>query len=77
MMVSIRLHAYFHSTVKPKEGTRSSPITAITRDHGDIGNPCPSQFNPETKGLSAFNPGPTPEMKFALPAMIQLDPGVG
>src|SRR6185312_9446249 len=29
MMVSIRLHAYFHSTVKPKEGTRSSAITAI------------------------------------------------
>src|SRR6185437_1294887 len=52
------------------------PITAITRDDGDIGDPCPSQFNPETKGLSAFNPGPTPEMKFALPVMIQLNPRV-
>src|SRR6185312_10896448 len=56
------------------------PITAITRDHGDVGDvgdPFPSRFNPETKGLSAFNPAPTPEMKLAIPVMIQLNPRVG
>src|SRR6185437_6621347 len=62
------------NSTRPPSASCGFPITAITRDHGD---PCPSQFNPETKGLSAFNPGPTPEMKRAIPAMIRLNPRVG
>src|SRR6185312_16570815 len=68
------LEIKFNSSVSASCGF---PTTAITRDDGDIGDPCPSQFNPETKGLSAFNPGPTPEMQRAMPAMIRLNACVG